>query len=125
MILSQSIMAQDTVSSDTSLVKLKKKEIKKAQRKLERKQMTQHFNIGIDVMYAFLNSSARFEGVNGIFSAQLNFEDLGFQNSKIIYSGSLIYRITPRSGIYGAYYQLNNFEIIIPKIGQKILKLTG
>lgn len=85
-----------------------KKEIRKEKRKLARKQLTQHFNIGANATYTFVNSSARFEGKNSILSAQINLEKhLGLADKKWVYTGFFIYRITPRSGINGNYYQLN------------------
>ena len=107
-VMSQLIVAQDTINIDTTKHEVKNTELRKAQRKLARKEMTQHFSIGFDAMYAYLNSTARFEGINGILSAQIDLEKhLGLEDRKMIYSGSIIYRITPRSGLYGIYYQLN------------------
>ncbi len=49
----------------------------------------------------------RFEGPYGLLSAQVDFErHLGLEDRKSILSGSFLYRITPRSGLFATYYRL-------------------
>ncbi len=102
----QSEMPSDSVNT---FQKFKQNRIeRKTQRKTERKNFNQHFQIGGEIAYANVNSSVRFEEPNGIFSAKVDLErDLGFVNKKFIYALSFVYRITPRSGLFAYYYQIN------------------
>lgn len=80
----------------------------KTYRKEKRKQIDQHFRIAIVGTYADINSMIRFEAPGGLISAQLDFErHLGLEEKKFIYSGSFIYRITPRSGLFALSYRLH------------------
>lgn len=98
------------IQHDTTAQKThkEKKVEKKALRKQERKDLNQHFRIGLVGTYASLNSLVRFEGPFGLLSSQIDFErHLGLEDRKSIFSASFLYRITPRSGLYAAYYGLN------------------
>jgi len=104
----QIIVAQNDTINDSTAIAEQKKEIRKAKRKLARQQLSQHFSIGVHATYAYINSAARFEEKNGILSASIDLEEhFGLENEKMVYSGFIIYRITPRSGVNGLYYQLN------------------
>jgi hypothetical protein len=106
--ISHLLMGNDTIHVDELQRVNNKKRISNKQRKSDRKEFSSRFIIGIDAMYSFLNSTARFEGPNGVLSAQIDLEKhLGLEENKMIYSGSAIVRITPRSSFYGVYYQLN------------------
>lgn len=101
---------QEKIKQDSSTHKTYKerKVEKKAIRKQERKDLKQHFRIGLVGTYASLNSLVRFEGPYGLLSTQIDFErHLGLEDRKTIFSASFVYRITPRSGLFAAYYQLN------------------
>ncbi len=103
--------AQNNNTTDSTEINENKKAIRKANRKLARQEMKQHFSIGVSATYAWVNSGVRFEEKNGIFSAQIDLEQhLGLADQKWIYSGFIIYRMTPRSGFNGLYYQLNRRE---------------
>lgn len=100
--------AQNNSMTDSTEINENKKAIRKAGRKLARQEMKQHFSVGLSATYSWINSGARFEEKNSIFSAQIDLEQhLGLADQKWIYSGFIIYRMTPRSGFNGLYYQLN------------------
>ena len=102
--------AQNDISTDTLKAPpthKEKKAEKKALRKQGRKALTQHFRISAVWTYADINSTVRFEGPYGLLSTQIDFErHLGLEDRKSIFSGSLLYRITPRSGLFASYYRL-------------------
>lgn len=101
-------MAQTNISNDSVKFDTNKHKIRKENRKKARKEMTNHFRIGLYGTYAFINSSARFDGPNSILSVNIDLEEhLGLTSEKMIYYGNFIYRITPRSGINVMYYNLN------------------
>lgn len=78
-----------------------KKEIRKEKRKLARKQLTQHFNIGANATYTFVNSSARFEGKNSILSAQIK---LGVHAESIKVNRHVTYiAATPNFGFVASF----------------------
>ncbi|NOX84857.1 MAG: hypothetical protein GXO86_02655 [Chlorobi bacterium] len=97
--------AQDgTATPDTTLTK---KEIKKAKRKEERKNLKPHFRLSLNTTYAFLETQVRFITPGGLVSFQVGLEkNLQMPDQQIIVSSSMIYRITPRSGLYAMYYGL-------------------
>jgi hypothetical protein len=102
------IMAQSTISNNSSRLNTNKKKIRKETRKKARKEMPERFRIGLYGTYAFINSSARFEGPNSILSINIDLEEhLGLVSEKMIYYGTFVYHITPRSGINAMYYSLN------------------
>ena len=110
LVFSINAQAQDDVpidSADNKQLRKEKKAERKAHRIYERKHLTKHFRIGMVGAYADINSTARFEGPKGLFSTQVNFErHLGLDDRKTIFAGSLVYRITPRSGLLATYYRL-------------------
>lgn len=105
------IRAQNNVSNKSTRLNKGLKNVRKEKRKLARKEMSDHFRIGLYGTYAFINSSARFEGPNSILSVNIDLEEhLGLTNEKMIYYGTFVYRFTPRSGINVMYYQLNRHK---------------
>ena len=59
-------------------------------------------------VYAKLRTKASFALPNNILSATLSLEDdLGLPDKRYFFTGSLMYRFTPRSGLYADYYGLN------------------
>ena len=110
LIFSLNTQAQSDViidSTDNKQLRKENKTERKTQRKDERKQFTQHFRISVVAAYADLNSTFRFEGPKGLFSTQVDFErHLGLEDRKTIFAGTVIYRITPRSGLIASYYRL-------------------
>lgn len=111
--IAQNDNSTDTVN--TSLTHKEKKAERKANRQFERKALTQHFRISGVWTYADINSTVRFEGPYGLLSTQVDFErHLGLEDRKSIFSGSLLYRITPRSGLFASYYRLyrsNSYQL--------------
>ena len=104
-------IAQSKVSSTSVRLKTNKKKIRKESRKQSRKELSDRLWIGLYGTYAFINSSARFEGPNSILSVNIDLEEhLGLTSEKMIYYGTFVYRFTPRSGINVMYYQLNRHK---------------
>jgi hypothetical protein len=110
--------------SDTLLTHKEARKEKKHERKQERKdKIGAHVLLSLNFTYAFLESQIRFITPSGLLSFQVGLEkNLGLQDQAMIYSSSIIARITPRSGIYGMYYGLNRSskyvmknDIILPK----------
>jgi len=59
-------------------------------------------------VYAKLRTKASFALPNNILSATLSLEDnLGLPEKSYFFTGSFMYRFTPRSGLYVEYYGLN------------------
>jgi len=59
-------------------------------------------------VYAKLRTTGSFALPNNIFSATLSLEDdLGLPDKSTFFTGSIMYRFTPRSGMYIEYYGLN------------------
>jgi hypothetical protein len=101
-------IAQSKVSSTSVRLNSNKKKIRKESRKQSRKELPDRLWVGLYGTYAFINSSARFEGPNSILSVNIDLEEhLGLRSEKMIYYGTFVYRFTPRSGINAMYYSLN------------------
>ena len=98
------------VSGDT----LKDKEIKKSERQAERIQLRnshKRFGVKLGYVYAFLNTDISFESANRNLSSTISLEnDLGLPSNSFFSTGSFLYRITPRSGIYAQYYGINRVK---------------
>jgi hypothetical protein len=91
--------------SDTTLTK---KEIRKSDRVKERKLLKPHVFISAMATYAKLHSQVSFEHSSNLFRAQIDLEDhLGLESTQWFFSYSLIYRITPSSGVFSMYYGLH------------------
>lgn len=59
-------------------------------------------------VYAKLKTNATFSVNNTLLSANLSLEDnLGLPDKMLFFTGSFMYRFTPRSGLYVEYYGLN------------------
>ncbi len=100
------------VTSDTiptkKEIKKEKKETKKEQRKTARKNLKPHFRLSMSATYAFLETQVRFITQGGLLSFQVGLEkNLKMPDKQVFFSGSMIYRITPRSGLYAMFYGLN------------------
>jgi len=90
-----------------------KKEQRLDKRKLFRNSNERRFFITAKAMYADLNSSVRFETPSGLFSTQIGLErHLGLNDKMPLLSGSFIWRITPRSGLFSNYYGLKRKNTI-------------
>ena len=80
---------------------------KKGKEKKEREKIDQPVQIAYAGIFASVETSIRFEAKNYILSAKIDLEkNLGLQSSMYLASGSFLYRITPRSGIFASYYGL-------------------
>jgi hypothetical protein len=97
----------ETVSNDT----VKDKEIKKPERQAERIALGQshsRFAVKLGYVYAKLDTKVSFEPPQGILSSTISLEsNLGLPSNSYFITGSFLYRITPRSGIYAQYYGIN------------------
>jgi hypothetical protein len=86
-------------------------EIKKAQQEKEKQDLKDSHsraNIRLSSVFATLKTEASFDVRNGILSATLSLEDnLGLPDTKSFFTSSLMYRFTPRSGLFMQYYGLN------------------
>lgn len=95
------------VSGDT----LKDKEIKKSDRLAERIQLRnshKRFGIKLGYVYAFLNTDISFESANRNITSTISLEnDLGLPSNNFFFTGSFLYRITPRSAVYAQYYGID------------------
>lgn len=92
----------------------KSKETKKKKRELERIQLRHshsRFSIKFGYVYAFLDTKVSFDLPEGNLSTTLSLEqNLGLPGKSLFFTGSFLYRITPRSGIYTQYYGINRSE---------------
>ena len=106
----QTLYSADTISSDT----IKDEESKKLERKEEKIQLRHshnRFGIKTSYVYAFLDTEVSFELFKGNLSSTLSLENnLGLPSNSFFFTGSFLFRITPRSGIYAQYYGINRSE---------------
>ena len=94
------------VVQDSIPVQSKKEKKEKAKQALE--DSHQRLFVDVNFVYAKLNTSLTFDLVNSIFSANINLEDnFKLPATRLFFTASLIYRFTPRSGIYVAYYGIS------------------
>ncbi|PLW93822.1 MAG: hypothetical protein C0591_13870 [Marinilabiliales bacterium] len=93
---------------------VKDKETKKLLRQEERIQLRQshnRFGLKFSYVYAFLDTEVSFELPQGNLNSTLSLEqNLGLPKNSYFFTGSFLYRITPRSGIYAQYYGINRSE---------------
>jgi hypothetical protein len=93
---------------------VKNKEIKKSERQAERialRHSNNRFEFKTGFVYAFLNTDVSFEFDDKHLISILSLEDdLRLPSKDFFFTGSFIYRITPRSGIYAHYYGINRGE---------------
>ena len=91
-------IAQDSIPSQS-------KEEKREKAKQELKDSHQRLMIGVNYVYAKLNTDLTFKLENSIFSANISLENnFKLPATRLFFTASLIYRFTPRSGLYVAYY---------------------
>lgn len=97
-----------------SMNNIKDKDQKKLDRLEERsilRQSHRRFSIKIAYVYAFLDTEISFDLRNRNLNSTLSFEqNLGLPSNSFFFTGSFLYRITPRSGIYAQYYGINRNE---------------
>jgi len=95
-------------------VTVKDKETKKKERQEERIQLRHshnRFGLKFSYVYAFLDTELSFELPHGNLNSTLSLEqNLGLPENSFFFTGSFLYRITPRSGIYAQYYGINRSE---------------
>jgi hypothetical protein len=93
---------------------VKDKEAKKVERQEERIQLRHshnRFGLKFSYVYAFLDTELSFELPHGNLNSTLSLEqNLGLPENSFFFTGSFLYRITPRSGIYAQYYGINRSE---------------
>ena len=78
------------------------------QEKLILKHSHKRVFIKTSFVYAKLRTKASFALPDNIFSAALSLErNLGLPDKSTFFTGSIMYRFTPRSGLYAEYYGLN------------------
>ena len=81
------------------------KEEKREKARQDLKESHQRLFVGVNYVYAKLSTDLTFDLVNSIFSANISLEDnFKLPATRMFFTASLIYRFTPRSGIYVAYY---------------------
>lgn len=94
---------------------LSKKELRHEHRKAFRENNKQIF-FSFSTVYADLNTRASFDFLDGFLTANVGLENnLGLPNKKSFFTGSLMYRITPSSGVYAHYYGINRAEAYVTK----------
>ena len=102
---------EDPVQTDS----LSKKEMRREHREAFRKDNKQIF-FSFSGVYADLNTKASFDLLDGFLTANVGLEsNLGLPNKKSFFTGSLMYRITPSSGVYAHYYGINRAEAYVTK----------
>ncbi len=102
---------EDPVQKDS----LSKKELRKEERKAFRKDNKQ-LSFSFSTVYADLNTRASFDFLDGFLTANVGLENnLGLPDKKSFFTGTLMYRITPSSGVYAHYYGINRSESYVTK----------
>ena len=97
-----------TIHTVADSITTQSKKDKREQEKQDLKESNQRLFIRANYIYANLKTSLTFDVVNSIFSANISLEnDFDLPGTKFFFNGSLIYRFTPRSGLYVAYYGIN------------------
>lgn len=90
---------------------VKDKENKKIERQAERDTLRSshnRFGIRVNYVYAFLDTEVSFELPHGNLSSTISLEqNMGLPSNSFFFTGSFLYRITPRSGVYAQYYGIN------------------
>jgi hypothetical protein len=85
--------------------KKESKEEKREKAKQALKDGNQRLLIRANYVYATLHTDLTFDLVNSIFSAKISLEkNFELPGTKLFFTADFIYRFTPRSGIYAAYY---------------------
>jgi len=96
--------------TDDTIHDKSKKELREQEKKNLKHSHKRTF-IKASVVFAKLRTTGSFALPNDIFSATLSLEDdLGLPDKRFFFTGSFMYRFTPRSGLYAEYYGLNRSE---------------
>jgi len=99
-------------------------EKREKEEKLEKKNFKQRIRITGDFVNASLETSVSFESDNSFLTARIGLEDnLGLDKSKGFFSGSALWRITYRSGMYFNFYRIHRRKVIsvnedLPYLGE-------
>lgn len=76
-------------------------------RKLK-KDFKQSVLLSGDFVNASLETTISFESKNSLLTAKIGLEqNLGLVKSRIFFAGNVLWRITPRSGVFGSYYRIH------------------
>ncbi len=112
-LLSTCALAQNEVPVQKD--SLGKKELRRKNREAFRKDNKQIF-FSFSAVYADLNTKASFDLLDEFLTANVGLEsNLGLPNKKTFFTGSLMYRITPSSGVYAHYYGIDRSETYVTK----------
>ena len=107
-ISSHNLIAQNIYVPDTTLTHKERKEAKKEFLTKQLHASKSRLIIKGSFVFADLNTKVTFTGPNKILSASIGLEEnLGLPSKRGFFSGSIIYRFTPSSGIYAQYYGIN------------------
>jgi len=88
------------------------KKISRLEKKQALKDGNQRLLIRANYVYAKLHTDLTFDLVNSIFSAKISLENnFKLPGTKLFFTANFIYRFTPRSGIYAAYYGISRKKI--------------
>jgi hypothetical protein len=87
------------------------RKLRKEQREQEKSNLKYSHMRGFiktSLVFAKLRTAGSFSGKDDLVSANISLEDnLGLPDKSIFFTGSIMYRFTPRSGLYVEYYGLN------------------
>lgn len=76
-------------------------------RQERRNEFKKSISISGNFVWADIETSITFTGPNEILSATISLENnLGLEKLKLFFTSSVLWRITPRSGIYGGFYRI-------------------
>jgi len=85
--------------------------LRKEQREQEKSNLRYSHKRGFikaAIVFAKLQTTGSFSGQNALISANISLENnLGLPDKSTFFTGSIMYRFTPRSGLYAEYYGLN------------------
>lgn len=77
-------------------------------RKERRKEFKKSVLISGSFLRADLETSITFKGAQDILSLTIGLENnLGLEKLKLFFTGSVLWRITPRSGVYASFYNIH------------------
>lgn len=83
-----------------------------ATRKEKRKDFDKTVRISGGFVFSKIQTSIFFTGPDNLLTLRLGLENnLGLTESKTFYSGSVLTRLTPRSGLFGSYYRIHRRKI--------------
>ena len=108
LIISQNLLAQNMYVPDTTLTHKERKAAKKEFLKKQLHASKSRLIIKGDYVFAHLNTQVKFTGPKDVLSATIKLEEnLGLPQNRAFFSGSVLYRFNPSSGLYAQYYGLN------------------